>query len=661
MKKYLNTQNLLLLASVPTVCFLLSRLAQLFSDVFGKSIGNIGFLLLFLSAEVIIFILRKLILKCLNTLKSKTAPTILAVCITAILSPVLDVTVLRNCVGGGTYLDLLGSMILLALFLSMLFSNISYIFGEAKRIKPSKADVIFLISAFVLLNVEALIYCKYMRQIFYWDNAGYFTTVHSLDAIFPSPDYWKRVFESIFTTDYNYIIAIPASIMCKLFGKSRLVFVLSIINFYVFPLFAVIYALTKRIFKGGIIKAVSVFICLPYLLFMANAGFIDIGCALFGIIALSIYLYGDKEKSSFLIGALLALCILMRRWYSFFALSFVLTALLHGFLTKKPKAPLEVLASCGFVLLFFTQDFVTKKLLADYSSMYVAYALGIRCDIMLFTRYYGVILTAILVIFAIIKQIKNKKSISPESFILLQSVLCFSLFVSVQTHGQQHLALYVPAFCILLMSLLSRFTKRYTTIALLLLCSLQTVNTFIPREQPTSIQGIKKAALVPNFSNYPYIDDNADKILLLTEYMDENIGLNGKTACLLASSFDLNYDIITNAEVSLSEKTKHNIDRRSYFLPLSDVDKRDGLSDNLFTADYILVPSSLQIHLAENEQRVISVPYDKITSKTGIGIAYEKEDIFFKVSDDITVSLYRRTREITQEEKQALKNEIFYQ
>ncbi len=661
MKKYLNPENFILIAAVPMLCFLLSRSAQLFADIFGKNIPIAVFLLILIFAEYAVFILRGKISEYLNSFQLAPRTTAFAICLSVLLSFAFNGIILRNCVGGGTYFDFLGAMILLSLFLSILFSNISHIIKKAKRIKPSKTDIIFLVSAFIILNAEALVYCKYMKQIFYWDNAGYFTTVHSLDAIFPFPKYWKSVFESIFTTDYNYIIAIPASIMCKLFGKSRLVFILSIINFYVFPLTAVIYGLTKRIFKGGVIKAVSVFLCLPYLIFMANAGFIDIGCALFGIIALSIYLYLGKEKCSLLVGVLLAFCILMRRWYSFFALSFALTALLYGLITKKLKAPLEILGGCGFVLLFFTQDFVTKKLLADYSNMYAAYALGIRCDAMLFTRYYGVILTATLVIFTIIKQVKNRKNICPESFILLQSALCFSMFVSVQTHGQQHLALYVPAFCILLMSLLSGIQKKHLIIASAILCSLQTVNTFIPRVQPTSIQGIKKAALIPNFSNYPSIDKNADKILQLTEYMDESIGLKGKSVCLLASSFELNYDILTNAEASLSAKVKHNIDRRSYFIPLSDVDKRDGLSDNLFITDYILVPSSLQIHLGENEQRVISVPYEKIISKEGFGAAYEKENVTFNISDDTEVYLYRRTRDITPEEKSALLTQIFDQ
>ena len=109
-------------------------------------------------------------------------------------------------------------------------------------------------------------------------------------------------------------------------------------------------------------------------------------------------------------------------------------------------------------------------------------------------------------------------------------------------------------------------------------------------------------------------------------------------------------------EISLSKK--YNKNRESYYLPISDVDKRDGLSKTLFEADYVLVPSELQIHLAENEQRVISLPYRYITSGEGIGTAYEKQRKEFTLASGRKIYVYKKIRPIETEEITQLEAEI---
>ena len=191
------------------------------------------------------------------------------------------------------------------------------------------------------------------------------------------------------------------------------------------------------------------------------------------------------------------------------------------------------------------------------------------------------------------------------------------------------------------------------------LCIVNCISVFIPRVQPQSIGDIKGAALIPSFSMYPPRDENAESFLAVTEYMDGEIGMKGKTVCFLASSLEMNYDTLRNAEISLSVKRKYDIDREYYYLTIADVDKRDGLAESLFAADYILVPSKLQIHLAPEEQRVISVPYEQIVSGTGIGEAYEKQEKKFTLLSDDEIYIYKKIRDVTAQEKEQLANEIF--
>ena len=99
----------------------------------------------------------------------------------------------------------------------------------------------------------------------------------------------------------------------------------------------------------------------------------------------------------------------------------------------------------AFTLLFFFQRLVSTKLLADYSSLYVAYKIGLDKDILLLFRYFGII-PLILFSAAGICLLFSKSQRCDAAFLMIWSVLCFCLFVRVQTHGQQHLLMYAPAF-----------------------------------------------------------------------------------------------------------------------------------------------------------------------------------------------------------------------
>ncbi len=657
-KKVFKLEYLICIFSVPVLWFLYSRMSTFLWEICGfwyfESLRWTSVVI----SEIIVVVFRKPITTYIcEGIRLQTG---IIICAVSFLPALFWKNIfLRGCAEGGDVFCLIGAAMLLAAFLIILFRSIAYLFGRLKTVRISKKSVVFAVSVWIVVNLAAVCYCFFLKKIFTWDNAGYFTVVHQMDAFFPGPSYWREVYQSVFTTDYNYIIMIPASLFCKLFGESRLVFVLSIINCYVYPVLMLIYFCAKRYFRLSNWKIICVYLCLPYLMFAANTGFIDVGGIVPILLATILYYFARREKHSVLIGVLLALAVYLRRWYSFFALSFVITVFLHSISKKSLRSFLEILASFAFVLLFFSQDFVSGKLLADYRYIYSAYNLGIHTDVMIFTRYYGVFMAVAVCLFTIAKQIFNRKQLHNETFILVQSIVMFSLFVGIQTHGQQHLSLYIPAFSILLLSLMQKVNRKFALVSVAALSSFQTINTFIPRTQPSSISEIRQAAIFPNYSSYPPIDPNVDGILKVTAYMDQEIGEQGKTVCFLASSLNLNYETLKNAELSTSVPKPSNIERTSYYYSISDVDKRDGLSDSLFQTDYILVPSTLQIHLAEDEQRVISVPYSEITEQVGIGTAYEKEDVTFILADGTEIYLYRKIREITPQEIEVLRARIF--
>ena len=648
---------------IPVIVFLLSRMTSFFDAVWGVGfpVSVQGLILVLVTA--LLFLFRKKAYEYLeNSAYGFSGIAITIYLLSALVCYKYQGVVLRG--SARQSLDcVIGGGLLLGLFVLLFMKGADRLLQKLQ--KPGKRAWIFFAVSAILLNLQAVLYCVFMKEIFVWDNAGYFVTVHKLNGIFPSMEYFKAVYESIFQTDYNYIIALPASIFCKLFGESRLVFILSVVNFYLLPLVMLIYAAACRIFRNRW-SAIFAVLALPYMVFAANTGFIDIGGVLFALLGAVIFLWGDGDEMSIISGICLALCVLMRRWYSFYALSFIAVAVLWGISHKKAKGSIYVILSFAFVLLFFAQPFVSGKLMADYKDIYSAYALGLGTDIRIFTRYFGLLLVVAVSVWAIVNQIKAKLTMTPEFFMWLQGIICFFLFTALQTHGQQHLALYVPAFIILILSVLNRdvpvfahFSDKVTIILCIALSIGNIVSVFIPRKQPQSISEIKGISVLPTFSMYPPVDENAESFLQITEYMDRKIGMKGKTVCFLASSLEMNYDTLRNAEISLSVKKKHDIDREYYYLTIADVDKRDGIADSLFAADYILVPSKLQIHLAPEEQRVISVPYHHIINGTGIGEAYERQKKSFTLNSGDKIYLYKKIRDITPEEKEKIKSEIF--
>lgn len=619
----------LLLFAAFAVLFLLSRSASFFDGAWGINLPFFVWVFAYLFWLALTWIFKKHILEFLEenaywgNLKSLIA-YVPALVFSFACPGVISCNGIASLIGGG---------LLLGLFVLLIFSSLKSI----KGIKICKKDIIFTICAAALLNLLGVLYCLNMKRIFVWDNAGYFLTVQKLDALFPSLEYFKEVYRSVFETDYNYIIAIPSSIFCKVFGVTRLSFVLSIMNLYVLPLAFLVYKLS-----GSIWKTIFAFLALPYIIFAANTGFIDIGGVLFALLAAVLFF---KEKPA-LSGSLLALCVLLRRWYSFYALTFIITSLFWCISKRKIKDFFIQGCFFAFVLLFFAQDFVVTRLLADYSYAYSAYSLGMGTDLKIFTRYFGLLLPVFALVYSI------KKSFKQELFMALQALLCFILFTSLQTHGQQHLALYCPAFLIIL---LSAFSKKKAAICLCICCTLQTASTFLPRVQPRAIGEIKGVSVLPAFTLLPPVDVDAESFLPVAEYVDE-LGSMGKTVCFLASSVEMNYDTLRNVEISLSRK--YNKDRENYYLPISDVDKRDGLSHTLFEVDCVLVPSELQIHLEADEQRVISVPYKYITEGKNVGTAYEKQEKEFTLASGRKIYVYKRIRPVSTEEITELEREI---
>lgn len=309
----------------------------------------------------------------------------------------------------------------------------------------------------------------------------------------------------------------------------------------------------------------------------------------------------------------------------------------------------------AFTLLFFFQRLVSTKLLADYSSLYVAYKIGLDKDILLLFRYFGII-PLILFFAAGICLLFSKSQRCDAAFLMIWSVLCFCLFVRVQTHGQQHLLMYAPAFMWMIILVSGRLeanlhgSKQYTTALTAAGMSLiVSLSPFIPRIQPASLQELKKPTMLPSFSWSPPKRSDAITVVGLLRYLD-SLGAKGLHVGLLASSFTLNQDMLLNSEASLSLPRVSDTPR-SYLVYLPDVDQRDGWSDALFNSGR----GSSADASWRREPGCGGTSREGSVIRRGNRKAFRRLDKSFSLDGGVTVYIFEKTRELTDAECENLR------
>lgn len=558
-----------------------------------------------------------------------------------------------------------GAGILLASFILHFVKAFRTVF--VRKYNITKKDAVSAVVLFFLINVLVFLFCKNNRQIAYWDNAGFWLTSRNLAKVFRENGFFvlvREIYSSVFTEDYNFIIAIPTGILAYFFGESRIVYIMGVANIYLYPLIMLVYLFARRKSKYPLICTLFVIAAFPFLFFVCTQGYIDAGAIVLAMFALWLW-YSDKSKNSsahpFLIGITIAAAMVLRRWLVFFAIAYIVAYAVDSIVYKKKLSPvIWLFASLAFGLLFLFQPYVTIKLLANYSGMYSAYDLGLETDFFTFVHYIGLLIICAVLATAIIMVVK-KKYRREGIFMLLLLLVCFAVFVKIQSHGEQHLMLYLPAFFFLLCTAYSYFLQRKRILfAAVVIIAVSVMPVYNAVTEDNGKVGSKIITLEPCISCMPSKREDADKILALDYWLDENVGDKGKRVAVLASSLTFNREILFNAEASLNVKRTSKSDREVYMPWLPQVDGRDDIPYEILKTDFVLVADPIQTHLAPENQTVVTIPAQSFIEGTDIARAFEKVNTDFHVGWDnsINIHIYEKVRDITEEEEAEFLNKF---
>ena len=637
-------------------------------------------------------------------LERRTATRIAIITLSVVLGPVIMT------LGYGAETALLSAILtalgsILAVFVTLLCmsARLKRLGGYVIKALSAFKDVRF-IAAVLLLNAYAVIYLLTARQAFFWDNAGYWRMAADLsEMVFRSPlEFIRTIVNSVFTSDYHLLPAVVPACVMAVFNTSRMAFILAIVNFYVVPLWAVLYAVVQangrckgsaadgtqaatdgtqaasdetQATSGGtqaasdgtqaavtepagiakhtrrppgfirfVIAAAGLFF-VPYL---AVVGFPDVGGVVFAFSCAYLFFYSGDD--GFLSGLLLCASMMFRRWFVFYAIVFLVLALVYTLLDKGRRSRLVwLLFGFGAPMVLIFQGYVSGVLLREnFAEIYEAYSFALSTDIKFTLYYFGIVFILAAAVYSVYSAIKTKGRFT-AAWPLLCAVLVFLLFVSVQSFGMQHLLLFAAPFGIVCVKAPSERRLKLPALGITALCL---ISVFIPREQPGSIHEIKGYSVLPSYSVYPQIREDAGALVALDAYVRE---LDGPVA-VLASSFTLNPDLLSLVGPSFDPLSP--LRANGQVMQLGAVDKRDGLPYALEFAEYLVVADPVQTHLDPGQQRIVTVPAGAVVKGSPFSAAFERLDAEFILQNQTAVFVFKRTRPNTAEELEWLWQEI---
>jgi hypothetical protein len=252
----------------------------------------------------------------------------------------------------------------------------------------------------------------------------------------------------------------------------------------------------------------------------------------------------------------------------------------------------------------------------------------------------------LLAVLAIILSYIRKIAVLNHIFILLFIFILFILFKSHQSFGIHHA---LPINFLILILILSSFMQIYTIlvssklrivlISCLMLCSVLPFSYVFYNFPPRNI-----FFTLISYSQYlPLKHPNFQELERLATQL-EKISINDKdTISVFASGSTLNDTLLSfNFGSTLAFHIRYT----------AHVDKRDGIPIKPLLSKYAVVTSPVLLHLAPEEQYVITVPNNKILYGQGIGNAYTKyEDEYLLDADhNIRAYIFKRLRPFTKSE-----------
>ena len=542
-------------------------------------------------------------------------------------------------------------------------------------LRSATPKILLLLALFLGANIFAVYFISQEKYVYFWDTAGYWTIYRDLCDLLakePSKFFWTVVY-SIRGEEYNALPVLPLVPSHFLFGEGRMQYILSITNMFLVPSAVLFYFIFRKItakyseIQSPVLPVISLLtvLLLPQFWIPVLVGWPDIaGIAIIGVILL-VSLDGPVETQApwklFILGFLLCLLVLTRRWYAYWAVSFFIAlgverltcnAGEYGFNMRKylPAArniSLVAIVSASLFVLGAT-PIARKMLVTRYADIYSAYkTMDPALQVL---KGFGMFVSLSFLSGAVFG-VLNRKTRFFALFLIVQFLIIFFLFSSVQNFDHHHYYLLIPAVVIFISFFISavysylktRFLRTLFLGAYVLLLTLNFSFVLIPG----AAGRLPAAALLFSETRYyPLVRNDLteiDRLKKALQNLTRSDDGSRSSIYVLSSSLALNDDILRNAW-----RDDPNLFGR--ILRTSHVDKRDGFPNGLLEAKYVIVTDPVGYHLRHEDQRVIGIPARQIVDKKGIGMSYAKLHYEFALDGNVKAYIYEKVRPFREED-----------
>jgi len=551
--------------------------------------------------------------------------------------------------------------------------------GGTRRTAPLLDRSFLLFGAWFLFlalagNVLLFQYLEREVSLPSWDRSSYeFKFVEAVQAFREGPlHFLGAVRDSIAHTDNSLLIPSLLAPWGAALGTDRVHFLLFVLNFLAVPSFLVLSFFFQRLVGSGrpgplaLLPAALAFLN-PFFWVPLVQGFYDIFLWMGMLLIWALVLFGDERvvwRRAVMVGILLTVLILMRRWMGYGSLAFPLTL---GALWVRAKSrgerplwglgPLAVACAAGAVtFLAFAPHLMVHALSTDHSALYEAYKRGLSTVGSLWKGVTDHGLAAWGFAGAGVWMARKEVGLRPFlALILPQSFLALVLFARVQNLDPHHQTPFVLTLVLLQSLFLLRLWKgkwkfpvkvglSFLLGAVLLVNLGQALGALPSFKDPLRLLTAQRAA--------PERRGDLPEIQRLIGYLGSQ---KAQAIHVLSASQDLNATTLQNAAYYLRFDDRGTC-AKVLFSPTVDV--RDGFPWELFRADHVVVADPVQYQLRPQDQQVIGLPALALLEGKGIGKAFRELPQKFRLDGGVTVKVYRRVGKIRFSDVEALNEAL---
>lgn len=534
---------------------------------------------------------------------------------------------------------------------------------------PRKKELITSVLLLIGLTLFYILIAKNNNTIKIWDHSTYWLTTLGQKYSFFNETIitnLRSIYHSINYDDYNLLASVVLMPVFIFTNGNFFSYIMSIYIMGVIPLFIVYIFMYYKIYKKkanwkSLLLFILPLVLTPSLHVPTLEGYLDI----IGMIPILIIIYCTydetfeefKPKKTIILSICFLLTIILRRYYVYFTVSYFVTlAIIYTikklFIKKDGKYIKQGLhlfitgISFSVILVVLFRKMIEHIIQGNYGNAYQAYSMGdIIFQFQDIIKKLGLPLIIIFLVATIYLLLKKKEKREFVIILLVNMFISILLFNRIQTMDQHHYYIFlINVILIISMFLVELYNnKKKNLLVISVICIYSLLNII------NSVTHTVQNYLFFSDARITYRSNQREELKETMDYLQDLLKDNDYSVYTVASSGEYNNETFANYYLPKTEL-------RGRIIPTPNVDLRDGFSNSLYYAKYLLVVTPKQLHLKEKDQQVVSIIYDGIENDSPIKDNYNLIKEFKTPS--VIIKIYEQIAEYDEGDKEYLKNEF---